>query len=337
MPSTLRPRAILIGVMLAASVAMSSSRAVAQRAGRGDRPTTFPSESSTPEESAPSESPTGRRGRGARGGGGLTVAPTADAVDETPVVTHHTIEIDGKTLKYTATCQQMPLKTAAGETEAHIFYTAYTLDDADHNKRPLTFAFNGGPGSASIWVHMGAMGPKRPLLNDDGTQPAPPFKLVDNEHTWLQFTDLVFIDPVGTGYSRAKSTDVARRMNGVQGDLQSVAEFIRMYTTRNDRFLSPMFIAGESYGTFREAGLAGTLLNQGFAVNGIVLISTILDYGVIRTRPATRWHTRCFCRPSPPMPGIIRSSMMICRRTCSQRSANRKNGRWADFLCAEQG
>jgi len=278
-----RYRALLIGVVAVAGLARFSNSASAQRAGRGSQTaTTAPAE--TPESPAP-ESPTGRRGRGGRGGGGLTVAPTADAVDETPVVTHHTIEVGDKTIKYTATCQQMPLKNAAGETEAHIFYMAYTLDDADHSKRPLTFAFNGGPGAASLWVHMGAMGPKRPLLNDDGTQPAPPFKLVDNEHTWLQFTDLVFIDPVGTGYSRAKTTDIARRMNGVQGDLQSVAEFIRMYITRNDRFLSPMFIAGESYGTFRAAGLAGTLLGQGFAVNGIVLISTILDYGVIRTSP----------------------------------------------------
>ncbi|HEY2586955.1 MAG TPA: hypothetical protein VGI81_14515 [Tepidisphaeraceae bacterium] len=212
----------------------------------------------------------------------MTTAPTQETVDETPVVTHHTITLGDKELKYTATVAQMPLKTASGETEAHIFYMAYTLDDADHSKRPLTFAFNGGPGSASLWVHMGAMGPRRAKLNDDGTMPAPPFKLVENDQTWLQFTDLVFIDPVGTGFSRAKSTDVARRMNGVQGDLQSVTEFIRMYLTRNDRFLSPLYIAGESYGTFRAAGLAGTLLNSGFAVNGIVLISTILDYGVVR-------------------------------------------------------
>jgi carboxypeptidase C (cathepsin A) len=231
-------------------------------------------------QAPPQQQPGGRRGRGGRGG--LTTAPTADVVDEKPIVTHHEIQLNGKTLKYTATVAQMPLKNASGETEAHIFYTAYTLDDADSSSRPLTFAFNGGPGAASLWVHMGAMGPKRAGLLDNGDMPDPPFKLVDNQQTWLEQTDLVFIDPVGTGYSRAKSTEIARRMNGVQGDLQSVGEFIRLYITRNDRFLSPLFIAGESYGTFRAAGLAGHLIDNGIAVNGIVLISTVLDFAVLR-------------------------------------------------------
>jgi carboxypeptidase C (cathepsin A) len=213
---------------------------------------------------------------------GFAVTPTAEKVDEKPIVTKHKITVGGKTLEYTATVAQMPLKDAAGETEAHVFYMAYTLDGADPAKRPLTFAFNGGPGSASIWVHMGAMGPRSVKLLDNGEMPPPPFQLIDNENTWLDQTDLVFIDPVGTGYSRAKNTDVARRMNGVQGDYQSVGEFIRMYMTRNDRWLSPLFIAGESYGTFRAAGLAGTLIEDGIAVNGIVLISTVLDFSMLR-------------------------------------------------------
>lgn len=224
---------------------------------------------------------TGRRGRGGAAAG-PTTAPTAGFVDEKPIVTHHEMEVGGKPVRYTATVAQMPLKDASGDTEAHIFYTAYTLDDANLQTRPLTFAFNGGPGAASLWVHMGGFGPKRVKLMDDGNMPPPPFQFVDNESTWLDKTDLVFIDPVGTGYSRAKSTDVARRMNGVQGDLQSVAEFIRMYISRNDRFVSPIFIAGESYGTFRAAGLAGTLIDQGQAVNGIVLVSTVLNYAVLR-------------------------------------------------------
>ena len=206
----------------------------------------------------------------------------AETVDETPMVTHHEIRVGGKALSYTATVGQMPLKNAAGETEAHIFYMAYTADGAGASTRPLTFAFNGGPGSASIWVHMGAMGPRKAKLLDNGDMPPPPYNLVDNENTWLDRTDLVFIDPVGTGYSRAKTTEVARRMNGVQGDLQSVGEFMRMYITRNDRFMSPLFIAGESYGTFRAAGLAGYLIDQGIAFNGIVLISTILNFSTIR-------------------------------------------------------
>src|SRR5262249_51096874 len=148
--------------------------------------------------------------------------------DETPSVTHHKIDINGKTLAYTATVQQMPIKDANGDTEAHICYFAYTLDGADPAKRPLSFCFNGGPGSASIWGHMGAMGPRSPLLKDNGDMPPPPFQIIDNQSTWLDESDLVFIDPVGTGYSRAKSTEVARRMNGVQGDIASVAELVRM-------------------------------------------------------------------------------------------------------------
>jgi carboxypeptidase C (cathepsin A) len=224
----------------------------------------------------------GRRGRGGAPPVGPTTAPTSAFVEEKPVVTHHEIQLNGKTIKYTATVGQMPLKDLSGDTEAHIFYMAYTLDDADAPTRPLTFAFNGGPGAASLWVHMGGFGPKRVKLMDDGDMPPPPFQFVDNESTWLDRTDLVFIDPVGTGYSRAKSTEIARRMNGVQGDLQSVSEFIRMYITRNERFTSPLFIAGESYGTFRAAGLAGTLIDQGIAVNGIVLVSTVLNYAVLR-------------------------------------------------------
>ncbi|HEX4796976.1 MAG TPA: hypothetical protein VH370_24510 [Humisphaera sp.] len=252
-------------------VMLSAGDAMAQRAGRGAA-----TQSAAPDE----PSARGRRGGGASStpaveGAGLTI-------DETPVITHHELKLEEQTLKYTATAGQMPLKNAAGDTEAHIFYMAYTVDDSDHAKRPLTFAFNGGPGSASVWVHMGAMGPRRTKLLDNGDMPPPPFSVVDNEQTWLGKTDLVFIDPVGTGYSRAKSVDVARRMNGVEGDLQSIGEFIRMYLTRNDRWLSPLFIAGESYGTFRAAGLAGRLDEDGIAVNGVILISTVLNFGVLR-------------------------------------------------------
>jgi carboxypeptidase C (cathepsin A) len=206
----------------------------------------------------------------------------AETVDETPVVTRHKITVGGKPLEYTATAAQMPIKNARGETEAHIFYIAYKLDGvAEPSKRPVTFAFNGGPGSASIWVHMGAMGPRSPKLMDNGDMPPPPFKLIDDEFTWLDQTDLVFIDPVGTGYSRAKTPEFAHQLNGVRGDIQSVGEFIRMYITRNERWVSPLFIAGESYGTFRAAGLAGTLIEKGIAVNGIVLISTVLNMGIL--------------------------------------------------------
>ncbi len=205
-------------------------------------------------------------------------------IDETPVVTKHSITVDGKTINYTATVAQMPLKDASGETEAHIFYMAYTLDGAEPSKRPLTFCFNGGPGSASMWVHMGGMGPRSPKLMPNGSMPPPPYQLKDNQDTWLDRTDLVFIDPVGTGYSRAKNLEVARRMNGVQGDIQSVGEFMRMYIVRNNREISPLFIAGESYGTFRAAGLGGYLIDRGIAFNGIVLIGTTLNLETIWSR-----------------------------------------------------
>jgi carboxypeptidase C (cathepsin A) len=228
------------------------------------------------------QTPGGRGGRGGVPGPGPAIAAE---VDETPVVTHHSIQVNGKTINYTATAAQMPIKDAAGETEAHIFYVAYTLDGAsDAGKRPLTFAFNGGPGSASIWVHMGAMGPRSPKLMPNGNMPPPPYQMKDNPYTWLDATDLVFIDPVGTGYSRAKTIEIARRMNGVQGDLQSVGEFIRMYVTRNNRELSPLFLAGESYGTFRAAGLAGYLIDRGIAFNGVTLMSTTLNLETIWSR-----------------------------------------------------
>src|SRR5205807_1819831 len=167
-----------------------------------------------PDSSAPPSDRARRRSDPTRPQG-PTTEPTAKDVDETPIVTHHELRLGEKTLKYTATAAQMPIKNVSGDTEAHIFYIAYTLDGVeDRGSRPLTFAFNGGPGSASVWVHMGAMGPRKAKLLDNGAMPPPPFKLVDNPDTWLDLTDLVFIDPVGTGYSRAKTPDVARRMNG---------------------------------------------------------------------------------------------------------------------------
>jgi carboxypeptidase C (cathepsin A) len=233
----------------------------------------------------PTTQPQTLPGRGGRGGVPGPAPAVGGEVDETPSVTHHSIQLNGKTLNYTATAAQMPLKDAAGEAEAHIFYVAYTLDGVtDHSKRPLAFCFNGGPGSASIWVHIGAMGPRSPKLQANGTMPPPPYSMKDNPNTWLDQADLVFIDPVGTGYSRAKTVEVARRMNGVQGDLQSVGEFIRMYLIRYDRMESPLFLAGESYGSFRAAGLAGYLIDRGIAFNGVVLIGTTLNLETIWSR-----------------------------------------------------
>jgi len=199
--------------------------------------------------------------------------------EESPVVTKHEIRAGGRTLRYTATVGMMPIKNRDGETEARMFFMAYTLDDgATRSRRPLTFAFNGGPGSASVWLHLGAIGPKRVKMNPDGTMPAPPYELVDNEYTWLTQSDLVFIDPVGTGYSRPVRPELGQKFFGLQGDIESVGEFIRMYLTRYERWTSPLFLAGESYGTTRASALSGYLIGRGIAFNGIVLISTIMNF-----------------------------------------------------------
>lgn len=199
--------------------------------------------------------------------------------EEAPVVTHHEIHVGAKTLKYTATTGMMPLRDAKGETEASIFFMAYTLDGVNETAhRPLMFSFNGGPGSASLWLHVGALGPKRVVLEPDGQMPAPPFHLVDNEYTWLDQTDLVFIDPVGTGYSRATKPELNKKFWNLHGDIESVGEFIRMYLTRYERWTSPLFLVGESYGTTRAAGLAGYLVERGIAFNGLVLVSSILNF-----------------------------------------------------------
>ncbi len=203
-----------------------------------------------------------------------------EAEEEKPVATHHEIRIHDAVLKYTATVGLMPLENEQGEVEAHIFYTAYTLDNHGA-RRPLTFVFNGGPGAASVWLHLGALGPRKVKLLPDGTMPHPPFDLEDNRDSWLDKTDLVFIDPVGTGYSRASKPEYGKKFWSVEGDIQSVGEFIRLYLSRNQRWNSPLFLAGESYGTTRAAGLSSYLIGHGVALNGIVLISTVLNFGTL--------------------------------------------------------
>jgi len=205
-------------------------------------------------------------------------APTPPP-DEPPVVTKHEIKAGGKALKYTVTTGFMPIKNNQGETEARMFFIAYTLDgQGNPAQRPMMFSFNGGPGSSSVWLHLGALGPKRVWMLNDGGMPAPPYRLVDNEYTWLDKTDMVFIDPVGTGYSRATNPANANRFFGLEGDLSSVGEFIRMYLTRYERWSSPLFLVGESYGTTRASGLSGLLVDKGIAFNGVLLISTVMNF-----------------------------------------------------------
>lgn len=210
-------------------------------------------------------------------------AAPAKPAGEEPVVRKHQITLNGKPLSYTTTTGMMPIRNAAGDIEASMFFMAYTLDGvADKSKRRLMFSFNGGPGSASVWLHIGAIGPKRVRMMDDGNLPPAPYRMEVNEGTLLDQADLVFIDPVGTGFSRAAKPDIAKKFFSLNGDIESVGEFIRLYLTRYERWLSPVFLIGESYGTTRAAGLAGHLIERGIALNGIALVSTILNFQTAR-------------------------------------------------------
>ncbi len=202
----------------------------------------------------------------------------SDSEDE-PIVTHHQINVGDRTLSYKVTTGLMPIKSEEGETEANIFFMAYTLDSVTNDEaRPLMFSFNGGPGSASVWLHMGALGPRRVAMLPDGNLPPPPYKLEDNPATWLDKTDIVFIDPVGTGFSRPTKPEYGKKFWGLNGDIESVGEFIRLYLVRYERWASPLFLVGESYGTTRASGLAGHLVEKGIALNGVLLVSTVLNF-----------------------------------------------------------
>ena len=197
-------------------------------------------------------------------------------------VTQHSIKIEGKNINYTATAATMILKNADDEAIAEFGYVAYTRDGIQElGTRPVTFAYNGGPGSASIWLHMGAIGPRRVVVNDPDFNKTG-FTLVDNEYSILDVTDIVMIDPVGTGISRAVGKGENKDFWGVEGDISSISNFINAYISKNNRWSSPKYLLGESYGTFRSAGLAPFLLDTyGIALDGIVLVSSVLDLRTI--------------------------------------------------------
>ena len=199
-----------------------------------------------------------------------------------PVVTHHTIKIRGEEVTYKATTGKMILKSSKDKERASVFYIAYTVEPINGKKRPLTFSFNGGPGSSSVWMHMAMIGPRRVLMDDSGLSLMPPAELVDNEFSILDKTDLIFIDPVGTGFSETLGETNKKEFHGVNQDISSVGEFIRLYILNNEKWLSPKFLIGESYGTFRAAGLSDHLFGKyGIRLNGIMLISSILNFQTI--------------------------------------------------------
>lgn len=256
-------------------------------------------ESLARQEMSPSTQPTmpGAVGRRARGGGGGAGGfepggggPTTQPAEEKPVVTDHHLTLEGQTLKYKATAGTITLKDDQQKPRAKMFFIAYEKDappDSTRADRPVTFVFNGGPGAAAIWLHLGTAGPKRVVLPDDGAPPSPPYSLSENPQTWLDFTDLVFIDPVGTGYSRAEGDPQrAREFYSVRGDIDAVSDFIRIYLTSYQRWLSPKFLAGESYGTFRAAGLSEQLHDRyGIDLCGITLLSTVMNLQLLDFSP----------------------------------------------------
>jgi carboxypeptidase C (cathepsin A) len=201
-------------------------------------------------------------------------------------VTQHVVTIRGERLAYTATAGYMPLTDDAGKLQANIFFVAYVRQHGEAEPlRPVTFAFNGGPGASSMWLHLG-VGPKRVVLPADGTALPHSTVLADNEATWLTFTDLVFVDPVGTGYSRAAEGVDAQQFYEVVRDVQAAGSFVRRYVTQYGRWLSPKFIVGESYGTTRAAALVDRLQDAaGINVNGVMLVSSVLDFQTIAFEP----------------------------------------------------
>ena len=220
-------------------------------------------------------------------------AAVPDATHQ-PVFTTNSITIAGQRVAYIAETGMLPILSSTGSIRASVFYVAYTRVEnseignrkSEMEKRPVTFCFNGGPGSSSVWLHLGAFGPRRVKMNDDGTQPPPPAGLADNEYSVLDASDLVFIDPVATGFSRPATDEKADNFLGTENDLASVGEFIRLWTTRHDRWLSPKYLCGESYGVFRAAGLAEHLSSRyGMYLNGLVLISGVLDFATIYDNP----------------------------------------------------
>jgi carboxypeptidase C (cathepsin A) len=192
------------------------------------------------------------------------------------------IVLDGRTLKYRAEAAFVPVSAAGldekrGEPEAAVFTTSYFLEDADPKTRPVCFVFNGGPGSSSIWLHLGALGPKRVAIREDGTMPEPPYSVIDNEDSWFEHFDLVFVDPPHTGYSITASEDARKKMLSVDGDVDALAECIRAWLGRHRRWSSELYLAGESYGTTRGAALAEKLQDMGVALSGLVLVSCAMD------------------------------------------------------------
>ena len=201
------------------------------------------------------------------------------------------IELGARRLDYAVEAAFLPVvaegfEGALGEPQAAVMATSYVLKGAAAGSRPLCFAFNGGPGSASIWLHLGALGPKRVVTPDDGSMPAAPYAVADNPHSWFEHFDLVFIDPPHTGWSTTASVEARKKLLSVDGDVAALADVIKLWLTRHKRWSSPLYLAGESYGTTRGAALADKLQSAGVALSGLVLVSCAMDLQSLVFAPA---------------------------------------------------
>ena len=211
---------------------------------------------------------------------------TASIAADEPSKTSHVLRLDGREIRYTATAGTIPIRLDDGKVAARMFFVAYTKDGEDAKTRPIAFLFNGGPGSASVWLHMGSFAPRRARMADEGFQPAPPYQLVDNEHSLIDVADMVFVDAIDTGYSRVMPNVDNSQFHGQDGDIRAFGEFITGYLGAYNRWPSPKFLIGESYGTIRSAGLSQELQSRhGVELNGIVLLSALLTYQTLSPAP----------------------------------------------------
>ncbi len=210
-------------------------------------------------------------------------AAKKDDKAEEPVVTQGQVVIGDETIDYEATTGKLSLKDDTGKKLADVFFIAYTKPGADPHTRPITFAFNGGPGSSSVWLHMGMLGPRRIAFPEDASSLKPPYKAIENAYSLLDTTDLVFIDPVSTGFSRPAEPDKKSQFHGYDEDVRSVGQFIYDYTSKYQRWLSPKYLLGESYGGIRAVGLTGYLQERyNYELNGIVIVSGVINFQTLR-------------------------------------------------------
>ena len=196
---------------------------------------------------------------------------------ESSVVTPHSVTIDGQPIRYSARAGTLLVRNDSAAAIGSVFYVAYTRDGADQRRRPVTFVFNGGPGSSSVWLHMGSFAPVRVATNEPSSTPPPPYTVSENPYSLIDRTDLVFIDAMGTGFSRIVGKGQPKDFFGVDPDIKTFGDFIVRYITLNNRWNSPKYLLGESYGTTRAAGLANALQSRGVAMNGLILVSSWLN------------------------------------------------------------